>query len=242
MSQQLPLIVYPQAGHTPVARLRLCDLPAEERPLYRLHHHGRDALSPTELLALLLGSADAPGLAQELLTSFGTLHRLARTNKARLMQFRGIGEARAGRLRACLELCRRLQEPPADERPRITSPADGANILLPRLRHLEQEELHVLLLDTRNRLLDIQCIYRGSLNSSTIRIGEIFRMAIDAAAAAIILAHNHPSGDESPSTEDISVTRQIVQAGKLLGIDLLDHLIIGNGRFTSLKERNLAFD
>lgn len=114
--------------------------------------------------------------------------------------------------------------------------------MLPRLRHLEQEELHVLLLDTRNRLLDIQCIYRGSLNSSTIRIGEIFRVAIDAAAAAIILAHNHPSGDESPSPEDISVTRQIVQAGKLLGIDLLDHLIIGNGRFTSLKERNLAFD
>lgn len=242
MPQQLPLIVYQTADNTPPSRLRLCDLPTEERPLYRLHHHGRDALSTTELLALLLGSADAPGLAQELLTSFGTLHRLARTNKARLMQFRGIGKAQAGRLMACLELCRRLQEPPAEERPRITSPVDGANILLPRLRHLEQEELHVLLLDTRNRLLDIQCIYRGSLNSSTIRIGEIFRMAIDAAAAAIILAHNHPSGDASPSPEDISVTRQIVQAGKLLGIDLLDHLIIGNGRFTSLKERNLAFD
>jgi DNA repair protein RadC len=242
MPQQLPLIVYEQAHQASATRLRLCDLPTEERPLYRLHHHGSDALSTTELLALLLGSADAPGLAQELLTSFGTLHRLARTNKARLMQFRGIGEAQAGRLMACLELCRRLQQPPAEERPRITSPADGANILLPRLRHLEQEELHVLLLDTRNRVLDIQCIYRGSLNSSMIRIGEIFRVAIDAAAAAIILAHNHPSGDPSPSPEDVSVTKQIVQAGILLGIDLLDHLIIGDGIFASLKEQGLGFN
>lgn len=242
MENQLPLIVYHQEYNPQPQRQRLCDMPAEERPLYRLQQHGSDALSTTELLALLLGSADGPGLAQELLSQYGSLHRLARTNKARLMQFRGIGEAQAGRLMACLALCRRLQEPPAEERPRITSPADGANILLPRLRHLEQEELHVLLLDTRNRLLDIQCIYRGSLNSSVIRIGEIFRVAIDSAAAAILLAHNHPSGDASPSPEDISVTRQIVQAGKLLGIELLDHLIIGNGRFASLKERNLGFD
>ena len=242
MPQQLPLIVYQQIDHTPRARLRLCDLPAEERPLYRLHHHGSDALATTELLALLLGSADGPGLAQELLSQYGSLHRLARTSKARLMQFRGIGEAQAGRLMACLALCRRLQEPPADEKPRITSPADGANLLLPRLRHLEQEELHVVLLDTRNRVLAIQCIYRGSLNSSMIRIGEIFRAAIEAPAAAIILAHNHPSHDPSPSPEDISVTRQIVEAGKLLSIELLDHLIIGNGRFTSLKERGLDFD
>ena len=242
MPQQLPLIVYEQTHQAIAPRLRLCDLPTEERPLYRLQQHGSEALSTTELLALLLGSADGPGLAQELLSHFGSLHQLARTSKARLMQFRGIGEAQAARLMACLALCRRLQEPPADERPRITSPADGANILLPRLRHLDQEELHVVLLDTRNRVLDIQRIYRGSLNSSMIRIGEIFRVAIEAPAAAIILAHNHPSNDPSPSPEDIAVTRQIVEAGKLLSIELLDHLIIGNGRFTSLKELGLGFD
>jgi DNA repair protein RadC len=242
MPQQLPLIVYQQAHQAPATRLRLCDLPTEERPLYRLHHHGSDALSTTELLALLLGSADGPGLAQELLSQYGSLHQLARTSKERLKQFRGIGEAQAARLMACLALCRRLQEPPADEKPRVTSPADGANLLLPRLRHLEQEEVHVLLLDTRNYVIGTHCIYRGSLNSSTIRIGEIFRMAIGAPAAAIVLAHNHPSSDPSPSPEDVSVTRQIVQAGKLLSIEVLDHLIIGNGRFTSLKERGLGFD
>lgn len=242
MLQQLPLIVYEQAHQAPAPRLRLCDLPTEERPLYRLHHHGSDALSTTELLALLLGSADGPGLAQELLSQYGSLHQLARTSKERLKKFRGIGEAQAARLMACLALCRRLQEPPADEKPRVTSPADGANLLLPRLRHLEQEEVHVLLLDTRNYVIGTHCIYRGSLNSSTIRIGEIFRMAIGAPAAAIILAHNHPSSDPSPSPEDLAVTRQIVEAGKLLSIEVLDHLIIGNGRFTSLKERGLGFD
>ena len=242
MPQQLPLIVYQQAANTPSSRLRLCDLPAEERPLYRLRQHGSDALSTTELLALLLGSADGPGLAQELLSQYGSLHQLARTSKERLKQFRGIGEAQSARLMACLALSRRLQAPPAEEKTRVTSPADGANLLLPRLRHLEQEEVHVLLLDTRNYVIGTQCIYRGSLNSSTIRIGEIFRVALDATAAALILAHNHPSGDPSPSPEDIGVTRQIVEAGKLLSVEVLDHLIIGNGIFASLKEQGLGFD
>lgn len=242
MPQQLPLTAYQQAANTPSSRLRLCDLPAEERPLYRLQQHGSDALSTTELLALLLGSADGPGLAQELLSQYGSLHQLARTSPERLKQFRGIGEAQAARLMACLALSRRLQAPPAEEKTRVTSPADGANLLLPRLRHLEQEEVHVLLLDTRNYVIGTQCIYRGSLNSSTIRIGEIFRLALDATAATLILAHNHPSGDPSPSPEDIGVTRKIVEAGKLLSVEVLDHLIIGNGRFTSLKERGLGFD
>ena len=141
-----------------------------------------------------------------------------------------------------LQVGRRFQLPTATEKPRITSPVDGANLLLPWIGHLQQEEMHVILLDTRNRVLDIQLIYRGSLNTSVVRIGEIFRVAIESTAAAIILAHNHPSGDPSPSPEDIAVTRKIVEAGNLLSIDVLDHLIIGNGRFTSLKERGLGFD
>ena len=243
MSTQLSFSYLPSQRPTTVApRRRICDLPTEERPLYRLHHHGSNALSSAELLALLLGTADAPGLSQELLQQFGSLHGLARASKEQLMRLRGIGEAQAGRLLAVLELSRRLQAPPADEKLRVTSPADGANLLLPRLRHLEQEELHVILLDTRNQVIGIQTIYKGSLNSSMIRIGEIFRPAIEAPAAAMIIGHNHPSGDPSPSPEDISVTRKIVAAGKLLDITVLDHLVIGNGRYTSLKEKGLGFD
>ena len=225
----------------PPARRRVCDLPAEERPLYRLHHHGAEALATTELLALVLGTADAPGLAAELLARFGSLHQLARTSKAQLRRIHGIGETQAGRLVAMLELSRRLQAPPADERPRITSPADAAALLTPRMAHLEQEALWVLLLDTRNRVLKITEIYKGSLNTSVVRTGEIFRPAIETAAAAIIIAHNHPSLDPSPSPEDINVTRQIVQAGKLLDIECLDHIIIGR-TFVSLKEKSLGFD
>ncbi|MFZ1397863.1 MAG: DNA repair protein RadC, partial [Candidatus Promineifilaceae bacterium] len=172
----------------------------------------------------------------------GSLHQLARASKPQLMRIQGIGEAQASRILAFLELSRRLQTPAPDKEVRITSPADGANLLMARLRDLDQEELHIILLDTRNRVLMTQVLYRGSLNTSVVRIAEVYRTAIEAAAAAIILVHNHPSGDPSPSPEDISLTRQIVSAGELLGITLLDHLIIGNGRFTSLKEQGLGFN
>lgn len=241
MSTQLPLVA-PYPDYQPQYLLRrICDLSAEERPLYRLHHHGTNALSTTELLTLLLGTGNALGIAQDLLNCFGSLHQLARANKAQLMRIRGIGDVQAGRILAILELSRRLQHPPANEKPRVTTPIDGATLLFPRMCHLEQEELHVILLDTRNRVLGIRAIYRGSLNSSVVRIGEIFRPAIEAPAAAIIVAHNHPSRLVDPSPEDIQITKQIVEAGKLLGIDVLDHLIIGDGHYTSLKEKNLGF-
>ena len=158
MPTQLPLVVYDQELNQQPPRRRICDLPTEERPSYRLHHHGANALAATELLALLLGTAQAPGLAQDVLDRFGSLHQLARANKAQLLRIRGIGQAQAGRLMAVIELSRRLQTPPANERPFVKSPADGAALLFPRLSHLEQEELHVILLDTRNRVLDIQAI------------------------------------------------------------------------------------
>lgn len=242
MSTQLSFGYLPQQQTAAMPRRRVCDLPAEERPLYRLHHAGSSALATTELLALVLGTAEAPGLSADLLGAFGSLHQLARASKTQLMKIRGIGEAQAGRLVAMLELSRRLQEPPAGERPRVTSPADGANLLMGRMSHLQQEELWVILLDTRNRVLGTPSIYRGSLNTSVVRIGEVFRPAVEAPAAAVIVAHNHPSGDPSPSPEDVSVTRQLVQAGNLLGIELLDHLIIAAHGFTSLKEKGLGFD
>jgi len=242
MTTQLSFGYLQQQQAAAIPRRRVCDLPTEERPLYRLHQVGSSALATSELLALVLGTADAPGLSADLLGAFGSLHQLAQASKTQLMKVRGIGEAQAGRLVAILELSRRLQGPPAGERLRVTSPADGANLLLGRMAHLQQEELWVILLDTRNRVLDIATIYRGSLNTSVVRIGEVFRPAVEAPAAAVIVAHNHPSGDPSPSPEDVNVTRQIVQAGKLLDIELLDHLIIGNGIFVSLKERGLGFD
>ncbi len=221
---------------------RIQEIAIEDRPLQRLNQHGAGILATTELLALMLGTAEAPGLAADLLATFGSLHQLARASKAQLMKIRGIGEAQAARLLALLELSCRLQAPPAEERHKVSSPADAAHLLMPHMRYLEQEELRVILLDTRNQVLGMPTIYRGSLNSSILRLAEVFRPAIEAPAAAIILAHNHPSGDPSPSPEDIRVTRQAVQTGKLLDIALLDHLIIGNGRYSSLKERQLGFD
>ena len=242
MTTQLSFGYLQQQQAAAMPRRRVCDLPVEERPLYRLHHHGTDALATTELLALVLGTAQAPGLAQDLLGRFGSLHQLARANKEQLMRLRGIGEAQAGRLMAVLELSRRLQEPPANERPKVTSPATAASLLLPRMRHLEQEQLWIVLLDTRNQVMKIAEIYKGSLNTSVVRIGEVFRPAIEMAAAAIIVAHNHPSGIAEPSPEDVSVTKEIRKAGQLLSIEVLDHIVLGNGLYVSMKERGLGFD
>jgi DNA repair protein RadC len=240
MPRQLSF-AYP-TDDAPRPRRRIGDLPVEERPLYRLHQVGAGALAATELLALVLGTPDAPGLAEELLARFGSLHRLARAPRSTLTRTRGIGPAQAARLAAVLELSRRLQLPEGDSRPRITCPSDAAALVMPTLRDLQQEELRVILLDTRNRVLGIPTIYKGSLNTSVVRVGEIFRPAIEAPAAAIILAHNHPSGEVAPSPEDLTVTRQCAQAGKLLDVELLDHLIVGGGRYASLKERGLGFD
>jgi DNA repair protein RadC len=155
MLTQLPLVVYNQETYRRTTqRRRVCDLPAEERPLDRLHHASSSALATSELLAVVLGTADAPGLSADLLDALGSLHQLARASKSQLIKVRGIGEAQAGRLVAMLELGRRLQIPPAEERPRVTSPADGANLLLGRMAHLEQEELWVVLLDTRKCVLE----------------------------------------------------------------------------------------
>ncbi|MCO5193128.1 MAG: DNA repair protein RadC [Anaerolineae bacterium] len=223
---------------SPYRRLR--DLAVEEQPLSRLNQVGAAALATSELLALLLGCA--PDLGSDLLCHFGSLHRLARAPRSRLMQRHGIGRSQAARLHAVAELARRLQAPPQDERQRINSPADAANLLMPSMRHLQQEHLSTILLDTRNGVLGIETIYVGSLNSSVVRIGEIFRPAIEAPAAAIIIAHNHPSSDASPSPQDVRVTREVCKAGKLLSIELLDHLVIGDGSWVSLKERSLGFD
>jgi DNA repair protein RadC len=224
---------------------RITDLAVSERPRERLELHGASHLSAAELIAILL-RVGAPGenavqVGQRLLQTFGGISGLHRASFEELKAQHGMGQAKAAQLKAALELGNRLRLESPEERPAIHSPADAAAVLNFEMGALEQEELRVILLDTRNRILSIESIYRGSLNSSQVRVGELFKAAIRRNAASLIVAHNHPSGDPTPSPDDIAVTRAILQAGKLLDIDVLDHLVIAGQRFVSLKERGLGF-
>ena len=221
------------------------ELPSSERPRERLLHYGPGALSTSELLAIILrtGTHDENVIrvAQRLLASFGGLTGLAQANTTALTAEKGLGPAKVAQLKAALEIGRRLLIESPGERPQIRAPADAANLVMSEMSLLEQEHLRTMLLDTKNRVLATPTIYVGSLNTSLIRVGELFREAIRANCASLIVLHNHPSGDPTPSPEDVAVTRQIVEAGKLLDVEVLDHLIIGQQRFVSLKERGLGF-
>lgn len=227
-------------------RPRLADLPAADRPRERLAAAGASALSNAELLAILLrvgvAGENAVRLAERLLAEVGGLPGLHRASLSDLQALKGIGHAKAAQLQAAIELGRRIARNVPEERPLIKSPADAANLVLYELSGLDQEHLFVIMLDTRNRLLGKPVeVYRGSLNTSLIRVAEVFREAVKVNAAGVIVVHNHPSGDPSPSPEDVAVTRSIIEAGKLLDIDVLDHLVIGQQKFVSLKDRGLAF-
>ncbi len=225
---------------------RIADLPADERPRERLASYGPQALSNAELLAIVLRvgaqGLSAVTLGQQLLAHFNGLRGLAKASVAEICEIKGMGSAKAVQVKAALELGRRLMVAAPDERPRIASPADAANLLMLDMGLLEQEHLWVLLLDTKNHVLDVVKLYQGSVNASLIRVGELFREAIKRNCTAIIVAHNHPSGDPTPSPEDVRVTHRIVDAGKLLDIEVLDHLVIGHQKYVSLKERGLGFD
>ena len=252
MKQQLPLweedpthaVALPSAQayqKSPRKPLTIKELPEGERPVNRLHHYGANALSTTELLAILLGNPYQLQDAASLLAACDDLVGVAQAPAAELQRQPGVGATTAARLKAALELGMRLtmERNHAD---RIRSPADAANLLMPEMSLLEQEQLRTILLDTKNHVLAIPTIYVGSVNTTMIRVAEVFREAIRRNCPAIIVLHNHPSGDPNPSPEDVMVTKQIVEAGKLLDIDCLDHIVIGKGgRFVSLKERGLGF-
>jgi DNA repair protein RadC len=221
------------------------DLPSNERPRERLLKYGANALSGAELLAIILrtGTLDenVVQVAQRLLSTFGSFTGLAKANTTELTREKGLGPAKAAQLKAALEIGRRLLVESPNERPQVRSPADAANLVMSEMSLLDQEHLCTMLLDTKNRVVDTTTVYKGSLNTSMIRVGELFRDAIRVNCASLIVLHNHPSGDPTPSPEDVAVTRQIVDAGKLLDIEVLDHLVIGRQRFVSLKERGLGF-
>ena len=212
-----------------------------ETPRSRLREVGPTYLSHAELLSLVL---DVPvPQASQILDAFGDFLGLARASLAELMAYPGISEARASRIKATLEIGRQviLANPP--DRMVVRSPADVANLVRSKLdENLDQEQLWVVLLNARNAVLGCKMIYQGSVNTMQVRPAEIFREAIRESAVALVILHTHPSGDPQPSPEDVEVTKQIVQSGRTLGIEVLDHLILGRQpMFVSLKERGLGF-
>ena len=225
--------------------LRMKDMAAGDLPRERLRKHGAHALSDAELLAILMRVGvkgnNVLQLAQQLLVEFGGWNGLLQADFEQISNRFGMGEAKASTLKASLEIGRRLLLVAHGERFQIKSPSDVAQLMQLEMSHFDQERLRVIALDTKNRVLKIHDVYTGSLNSAAIRVGEVFKEALKQNACALIIVHNHPSGDPTPSPEDVLVTRQIVNAGQMLDIEVLDHLVIGKGRFVSLKERGLGF-
>jgi DNA repair protein RadC len=220
---------------------RLKTLPLRDQPAYKVASNPLSC-NLSELLASVIGGAQQIETAEALMAAYaGDIQRIYKASAEELAHVPGIGQTTAIRLKAALALAFRLHEP-RDEMPIINSPADAAALVQYEMSLLDQEYLKVMLLNTRNRVLEVVTIYHGSVNSSQVRVGEIFKPAIQRNAPALIVIHNHPSGDPTPSPDDVTVTCAMVQAGKLLDIELLDHLVIGGNRYISLKERGLGFN
>lgn len=222
--------------------LKIKDLPEDERPRERMIKYGPEALSNTELLAIIIRTGikgeNAITVAQNLISQEG-LEALLEDSIEELAAFKGIGISKAVLIKAALELGKRLNSMPERKRYAIKSPADVSAILMGEMRYLKKEYFKAILLDIKNHVITIENISIGGLNFSLVHPREIFKSAIKKSSAAIIMVHNHPSGDPHPSNEDIDVTRRIVESGKILGIEVLDHVIIGDGRYFSFKDEGL---
>ena len=221
------------------------DLPRGERPRERLRDHGSSYLSNAELIAILLRTGLAGenvlNLAVRLLSHFHGLPGLARATFGEMCSLKGVSEAEACQLMAAFELGRRLVSLHPEDRAVIRCPEDVANLFAAEMGLLDQEHLRILLLDTKHHVTGVSEIYIGNVNSSVVRGAEGFRPAIRDNSAAIIVVHNHPSGDPTPSPEDVAITEQLRESGELLGIEVVDHIILGAQRHVSLKEQGLGF-
>jgi DNA repair protein RadC len=228
------------------AARRLRELPADERPRERLALRGSAGLSSAELIALVWGSGargrNAVELASDALARHDGLTGLARATELELAAIPGIGRARAAQLIAAFELGRRLVSDWPSGRWTIRSPADIADRLVLQMGRLEREELRVVLLNTKNVVLRVATVYVGNVSASLVRIGELFRDAVRIDAAGVILVHNHPSGDPTPSPDDLHLTAEALAAGRLLDVEVLDHLVVGHDAWVSLRDRGVAFD
>lgn len=223
-----------------VTSLMLREVPTEERPRERMLQYGAGALSHAELLAIILRtgtvSESAVRLASRILSESGGLRSLVDMSKDQLTEIRGIGDAKALQILAGIELGRRIAKSTFSERITIRSPKDIANLMSEELRYLQKEHFVCLFLNTKNHVLAQETLSMGSLNASIVHPREVFRAAIKRSSASIVCVHNHPSGDPTPSPEDIQLTHRLVEAGTIIGIEVLDHVIIGDQRFISLKE------
>jgi DNA repair protein RadC len=224
-------------GHT------LREVPSEDRPRERMMRYGAEALSNAELLAILLRTGtvreSAVTLAQRILNECGGLRNLTDMSFHQLTAIRGIGAAKALQIQAGIELGRRIARTRLNEAPTIREPKHVAELLMEDMRYLKQEHFVAVFLNTKNQVIGVETLSIGSLNASIVHPREVFRAAIRFSSAAIICAHNHPSGDPTPSKEDLLVTERLTEAGRIIGIDVLDHLIIGDQQFVSLKEQGL---
>ena len=232
-----------RATAIPVHPLMMKELPADERPREKMKERGAQALGNSELLAILLRTGNfqesALRIAENLLDRQGGLAGFGNATLEEFEQVKGVGEAKAITVMAAIELGRRVTTLAPVERPIIRTPDDVAALLMPRFRYETKESFIAILLSTKNHVLKTPVISVGSLNASIVHPRELFREAINASAAAVILAHNHPSGDPAPSPEDVSLTRKLVDAGKLLDIPVLDHIVLGDGKYISFKEKGI---
>ena len=226
-----------------VKPLTIKELPADERPREKMLANGAHNLSNAELIAILLRTGtpqeSALRLAEKLLYKHQGLSGLGALSPQEISQLKGIGLAKAVTIAAAVEMGKRISILPMGDRPVIHSPQDAADLMMPRLRYENKEHFIALLLSTKNHVLAISTISLGSLNASVVHPRELFHAAINHSAASVILVHNHPSGDPSPSQEDISLTKRLVEAGRILDISVLDHVIIGDGRYISFKEKGI---
>lgn len=224
-----------------VSSIMIKNVPKNDRPRERMLEYGADHLSNQELLAILLGTGtkaeSVMALSNRVLMHFEGLKLLHDATIEELTAIKGIGSAKGVQLLSAIELGKRMNQYKPDVRYVIRSPEDGANYVMEEMRSLRQEHFVVLFLDTKNQVIHRQTIFIGSLNASIVHPREVFREAVKRSAASIIVIHNHPSGDPTPSKEDIHVTSRLVDSGKMIGIELLDHLIIGDRKFVSLKEK-----
>ena len=223
--------------------LYINELPAGQAPRERLERYGPETLSDVDLMAVLLakGARHLPvtGLAVHVLRECGGLKGLMRQSFNRLLQFKGLGHVKVCQIFAVAEIAKRITTGGPEDRRVITRPEDAAGLLLSRFSFKSKENFGILILDTKNQVKKEKVISIGSLNASIVHPREIFYEAIMESAASLILFHNHPSGDPTPSREDISLTRRLTKAGKLMGIDVLDHLVIGQNNYASFKSLDL---
>lgn len=224
-------------------RFTIKEMPEEERPQEKLIKYGAESLSDAELLALIIRIGNkkrtAVELSQDIINQYGGLKGLNYLTIKEMKGIKGIGNTKAVQIKAVIELSKRLATLNREEREVIKSPRDVAQLLMPELRYFTQEIFKIVLLDIKNQVISIPLISKGGLTSSIVHPREVFKEAIKHSSAGMILVHNHPSGIPEPSRDDINITKKLINSGNIIGIDVLDHIIIGDGIFVSMREKGL---